>query len=110
LTRGPLQALEGSDQRTNHALEILNERKTYRPHRLPTALRTEHARLILECSHLRCELRSTRIDGVAYSADGLGTLNIDTNTTLENLKARGYHIALPSAKVLEFPAPQKARY
>jgi hypothetical protein len=52
----------------------------------------------------------TRIDDVAFSADGLGTLNIDTNTTLENLNARGYHIALPSAKVLEFPAPQKARY
>jgi hypothetical protein len=52
----------------------------------------------------------TRIDDVADSSDGLGTLNIDTNTTLENLKARGYHIALPSAKVLEFTAPQKARY
>jgi hypothetical protein len=35
----------------------------------------------------------TRIDDVAYSADGLGTLNIDTNTTLENLKARLPHRA-----------------
>jgi hypothetical protein len=51
----------------------------------------------------------TRIDDVAYSADGLGR-STSTPTRRSKTSRRGYHIALPSAKVLEFTAPQKARY
>jgi hypothetical protein len=49
-------------------------------------------------------------DDVAFVPNELDRFNIDVGTAMENLKARGYHIAQPAARILRFEGDAKARY
>jgi hypothetical protein len=49
-------------------------------------------------------------DDVAFAPSELERFNIDVTTAVANLKARGYYIAQPAARILKFETDAQARY